>query len=81
MLIIRYYNIKFCLGVVGLKFTIDRFEGEFAIVELESNEIVSIPRKILAKEAKEGDIIRVSIEKEETESRKIQIQKKFDNLA
>ena len=67
--------------MIKLKFTIDRFEGEFAIVELQTNEMVSIPRKILTNDAKEGDIIRVSIEIEETESRKSEIQKKFDNLA
>ena len=81
MLIIWNFIIKFCLGVKRLKFTIDRIEGEFAIVELESNEMIYIPRKILTNEAKEGDIIRVTIDKEETESRKRQIQKKFDDLA
>lgn len=63
-----------------MKFTIDRFEGEFAIVELENKEMLDIPKAILPIEAKEGDIISVSVEQGETEERKERIQSKFDRL-
>lgn len=63
-----------------MKFTIDRFEEEFAIVELENGEIIEIPRIILPYEAKEGDIVSTYIEKSETEERKKRIQGKFDRL-
>lgn len=63
-----------------MKFTIDRFEEEFAIVELENREMVEIPKAILPIEAKEGDIINISVEERETEDRKKRIQDKFDRL-
>lgn len=63
-----------------MKFTIDRFEEEFAIVELANKEMISIPRSILPIEAKEGDIISVSVEQGETEERRKRIQSKFDRL-
>ncbi len=63
-----------------MRFTIDRFEEEFAIVELENGEIIEILRAILPQEAKEGDIISITIEKSETEERNKRIQGKFDRL-
>ena len=63
-----------------MRFIIDRFEGDFAIVELENREIVDIPRVVLPIEAKEGDSIIVSIDEVETESRKKRIQNKFNSL-
>lgn len=63
-----------------MRFTIDRFEEEFAIVELENGEVVEIPKAILPSESKEGDIISISVEKDETEERKKRIQNKFDRL-
>ncbi len=38
-----------------MKLIVDRFEGDFIVAELESGEIVNIP-KIIAIDAKEGDI-------------------------
>lgn len=63
-----------------MKFTIDRFEEGFAMVELENGEILEIPRSILPIEAKEGDIISITVEKNETEDRRKRIQGKFDRL-
>lgn len=63
-----------------MRFTIDRFEGELAIVELENKEIIEIPKAILPLEAKEGDIIATSVDVGETEERKRRIQEKFESL-
>lgn len=63
-----------------MKFTIDRFEGEYAIVELEDREMVEIPRIILPSGAKEGDILNISIDEDETEIRRRRIQAKFNSL-
>lgn len=52
-----------------MKVIIDRFEGEYAIVEIEVGKIISLP-KILVPNAKEGDVIKIEIDKEETEKRK-----------
>lgn len=63
-----------------MNFIIDRFEGDYAVVELKNKEIVDIPRVILPVEAKEGDLINISIQKTETENREKRIQDKFNSL-
>jgi len=62
-----------------MKFIIDRFEGDLAIIELDG-EILEIPKDIIPVESKEGDVILVSIDKSETEDRKNRIQEKFNEL-
>lgn len=63
-----------------MKFTIDRFEGELALVELEDKEIIAIPTKVLPKEAEEGDIIVMEIDEKETEKKRARIEEKFRRL-
>lgn len=63
-----------------MKYTIDRFEGEYAVVELENKEFVNIPIKALPEEAKEGDIIKVYVDYEETVDREKRIKDKFESL-
>lgn len=63
-----------------MQFIIDRFEGEYAVVELENKETIDILRKALPPEAKEGDVIKIFIDKEETENREKRIEDKFRNL-
>lgn len=55
---------------------IDRFEGEFARVELSDGKVVDMPRCLLPQEAVEGDVITISVDPDETASRK----KRIDNL-
>lgn len=62
-----------------MKVIIDRFEGEFAVVEIELGKYVDIP-KILLPNAKEGDVVKIEIDKEETEGRKKHIQKLINNV-
>ncbi|MDO8507915.1 MAG: DUF3006 domain-containing protein [bacterium] len=51
------------------KATVDRFEGDFAVVIADSISI-DIPKGILPEDAKEGDVIyiRVTNDEEETKS-------------
>lgn len=54
-----------------MKFIIDRIEQETAVVELESGEILSLPYALLRPlQAKEGDVLRLSIDQEETAKRR-----------
>lgn len=64
---------------MNLKVILDRFEEDFALVELENKEIVNIPR-ILVSEAEEGDIIEIRICKEETKQRQEEIEKIANDL-
>lgn len=59
--------------------TIDRFEGEFAVVETENRETANIP-KILLPDAKEGDAVRIEVDKARTSNIKDEIQELMDNL-
>lgn len=62
-----------------MKGVIDRFEGEFAVVEGEDRVKVEIPRNIIPKEAKEGDSIlqiggKYIIDEGETQRRRVEIE-------
>jgi len=58
---------------------IDRFEGDFAVIET-SDGFVSIPKKDLPAGLQEGDILSISVDKNETDSRKKRIEGMMGNL-
>ena len=59
-----------------MKYIIDRFEGDFAIVELSGETFVNIPKAAIPSEAKEGSVIDVTVDEDSTASR----TKKINNL-
>lgn len=63
-----------------MHFIIDRFENEYALVEMENKTIVSLPKILLPINAKEGDILEISILKNLTEQRRKEIKKLSDEL-
>lgn len=63
-----------------MKYIIDRFEKDFAIVELGDKTMVNIPRKALPTEAKEGSVIDVTLDTKTTDERAKRINKKMDDL-
>lgn len=62
-----------------MKVIIDRFENDYALVETEDNIIVEIP-KALVPNAKEKDVVEITILKSVTEERKEIIENKMNNL-
>lgn len=62
-----------------MKVILDRFEGEYGIVELEDMTFVEIPR-VLLDNAKEGDVISISVDIEETKRQKKEIESLMDDL-
>lgn len=62
-----------------MKIIIDRFEGGFAVCELESGKTVNVPSELFP-DAKEGSVIIISIDKKETEKRKENAQKRLSAL-
>lgn len=62
-----------------MKVIIDRFEGEFAVVELEVGKTINVPRELF-KNAKEGDVFNIDFDKNETESRKVKITNLMNDL-
>ena len=70
---------------IFMKGIIDRFEGDYAVVEFDGKEMKDIPRCELTPEAKEGDVIillkgKYQVDKEETQRRKAEIAKLTENL-
>lgn len=63
-----------------MKIIIDRFEGDYAVVELEDGTTVDMPKVLIPKEAKEGDVLEILVNKQETESRRKKIEKLMDEL-
>lgn len=62
-----------------MKVIIDRFEGNYAVVEIDVGKFVNIP-KVLLPNAKEGDVIKIEKDKKETKSRKKNIQKLINEV-
>ncbi len=59
---------------------IDRFEGEYAVVEFDDKTFVNIPKKALPTNAKEGDVLIVTINREETANREKQMSERLNGL-
>lgn len=67
-----------------MKYIVDRFEGEFAVLEKEEGGTIDVPRSEIPK-AKEGDVVlfengAYSIDAEETKKRKALIEEKMKKL-
>jgi hypothetical protein len=63
--------------------TIDRFEGEIAVLVVEPEQTkVNVRRSDLPEDAGQGDVVRLegSVDREETGRRRAQIQEKIDHL-
>ena len=58
---------------------IDRFEGDFAVVETD-NGMLNIPRSELPASAKEGDTLRLIIDADNTNARKKRIDGAMNKL-
>lgn len=63
-----------------MKITIDRIEGEYAVVELENKTMLDMSILLIPEGAKEGDIISIEIDKKEAETRTKRIEKLMHDL-
>lgn len=63
-----------------MKFKIDRFEGNYAVIELENKKMINAPKEILPDGVSEGIVLSVVIDEDETMKRKNNIKKLMDNL-
>lgn len=63
-----------------MKVIIDRFEGNYAVVELEDKRVCNMPVELLPKGAKEGSVLKIEIDTEETNNQKERIKKLMDEL-
>lgn len=63
-----------------MRVIIDRFEGDFAVVELENKQFINMPKKLLPIGAKEGSVISIELDQEETEKRSKRISGLMNDL-
>lgn len=68
-----------------MKGIIDRFEGDYGIVELEGGTIINVPRNLLPDKAKEGDTLvfdesNIEIDRTDTDNRAEKVTKLMDEL-
>lgn len=78
-------RVKLSEGDEKLKGIIDRFEGEFVIVEYDDRGRVEISRNLIPKNAREGDYLvqlgdKYIIDEGETQRRKCEIEKLANDL-
>jgi uncharacterized Fe-S cluster-containing protein len=63
-----------------MKVIIDRFEADYAVVELPDQSTVNMPLKLLAPGVKEGDIIEIKVLAGETKSRRQKINQLLEEV-
>ena len=62
-----------------MKWTIDRFEEKFAVIECE-DKFFNIPKEALPQNVHEGDILEVTVNTTETESSKAKTSDRLKKL-
>ena len=67
-----------------MKGIIDRFEGKYAVIEIQDGQMINIDKEQLPRGSKEGMVIHISesitIDIEETRKRKEEIEKLTEDL-
>lgn len=63
-----------------LKVVIDRFEGEYALVEDENKNIINMPKCLVPVNAKEGSVIKIELDEDETKRRNEDAKSLFDSI-
>ena len=63
-----------------MKIIIDRFENDIAVVELENGKFADLPKIFIPENAKEGSVIHIICNDDETEKRRTAMKEKMDSL-
>lgn len=63
-----------------MRIVIDRIEEEIAIVEKDDGTFEEMPKRLIPPEAKEGDVLRITVDTESTIDRKEEITSLMDEL-
>ena len=62
-----------------MQVVVDRIEEDFIVLELEDGSVVDVP-KVLIPGAKEGDVIDIYINRDETDKKNTEVKKLMDDL-
>ena len=52
-----------------MKMIIDRFEGDFAIIELPNGQMIDCPKELLPDNVKEGNILSIIVDEDVTKEK------------
>lgn len=63
-----------------MKMTIDRFEGDYALVELPDRKMGRLSKILLPPEAKEGDVIEITVAAQATAEEEKKVRKLMGEL-
>lgn len=63
-----------------MKFIIDKIEESFVVVELKDKKMINMPIELLPLGAKEGDVLSIAIDKNETKLRRERINNLMNDL-
>lgn len=66
--------------MILMKIIIDRFEGDYAVVDIEEGVFVNMPKVLLPNLAEEGDVLIIEIDEEETDRRRHRMDEMMGNL-
>lgn len=63
-----------------MKLTIDRIEEEWAVCEYEKGRTLNLPTALLPADAREGDVLRLIVDREGTDERKARAEELRNRL-
>lgn len=63
-----------------MKLIIDRFEGDFAVIELPNGQMIDCPKAILPNDAKEGSVLEIIVDEKATNDKLQKITKRMNSL-
>ena len=63
-----------------MRIIVDRFEGDFAVVELENGQMIDCPKALLPSNAKEGSIINITVDEKATEEKLQKVTERMNKL-
>lgn len=63
-----------------MKVIIDRFEGDYAVVEMPNRRMIDLPIVLVPKGAREGDTLDISVDEDDTEKRRKRIEELTEDL-
>ena len=63
-----------------MKVIIDRFEGNYAVVEFSDKKTADFPRELIPEGAEEGNVLDITIDYEETKKRKEEIADLMEDM-
>ena len=63
-----------------MKLIIDRFEGDFAVIELPNGQMIDCPKTLLPDNAKEGSILNISVDESATNDKLKKVTERMNKL-